>query len=118
QWAVGSWSEGERATSRNIELPRAATDLARFVTALQSCDAAGGPRAGKATWYRGLPLRGWEARIRDAVARLDGVYDVSAALVAWEEALAAPDWDRAPVWFHGDLEWNLIARDGVLAGVI
>jgi aminoglycoside phosphotransferase (APT) family kinase protein len=37
---------------------------------------------------------------------------------AWEEAVAADEWDRDPVWFHGDLAGNLIVRDGHLVGVI
>jgi aminoglycoside phosphotransferase (APT) family kinase protein len=32
--------------------------------------------------------------------------------------LEAPEWDRPPVWFHGDLPGNLIAKDGRLVGVI
>ena len=37
----------------------------------------------------------------------------------WDEALAAPVWDRAPVWHHGDLDVrNLLVTDGRLSGVI
>ena len=38
---------------------------------------------------------------------------------AWERALAAPDWERPPVWTHGDL-WhsNLLAGDGRITAVI
>jgi aminoglycoside phosphotransferase (APT) family kinase protein len=37
---------------------------------------------------------------------------------AWEEAVAADEWNRPAVWFHGDLAGNLIVRDGHLVGVI
>jgi aminoglycoside phosphotransferase (APT) family kinase protein len=38
---------------------------------------------------------------------------------AWETALAAPEWDRPPVWVHGDLDGrNLLVKDGRIAGVL
>ena len=38
---------------------------------------------------------------------------------AWEAALAAPVWDRPPVWIHGDLQpGNLLAVRGRLKAVI
>jgi aminoglycoside phosphotransferase (APT) family kinase protein len=37
----------------------------------------------------------------------------------WEAALAAPAWDRPPVWIHGDLDTgNLLTVDGRLSAVI
>jgi aminoglycoside phosphotransferase (APT) family kinase protein len=37
----------------------------------------------------------------------------------WQEAVAAPDWDGAPLWLHGDLHpANVVTRNGQLAGVI
>jgi aminoglycoside phosphotransferase (APT) family kinase protein len=37
----------------------------------------------------------------------------------WEEALAAPEWDRPPVWVHGDLDArNLLVRNGRLSAVL
>ena len=38
---------------------------------------------------------------------------------AWDEALAAPEWDGPPVWIHGDLDpRNLLVRDGRIIGVL
>jgi aminoglycoside phosphotransferase (APT) family kinase protein len=102
----------------NIDHHQAAVDLARFVRALHACDATGGPPAGAATWWRGMPLHIWEGRLEEWVAKLDGFYDVRDALTVWGEAVAAPPWDRPPVWFHGDLTGNLIARDRRLVGAI
>jgi aminoglycoside phosphotransferase (APT) family kinase protein len=37
----------------------------------------------------------------------------------WAAALAAPAWDRPPVWFHGDLHTgNLLTTSGRLSAVI
>jgi aminoglycoside phosphotransferase (APT) family kinase protein len=43
----------------------------------------------------------------------------SAVLEVWKRVVAAPDDDRPPVWFHGDLaSLNLLAQGGKLAGVV
>jgi aminoglycoside phosphotransferase (APT) family kinase protein len=122
-WSVVSWIEGERATADNLDLPRAGVGLGRFIKALHACEATGGPPAGAETGFRGLSLRGWVEPLREWIARLDdrpdlADLDIPAALAAWEEVLAAAEWDRPGVWFHGDLSWNLIARNGRLVGAI
>ena len=39
--------------------------------------------------------------------------------VAWNAALRVPEWDREPVWFHGDIaRGNLLVRDGRIRAVI
>lgn len=45
-WSIVSWIDGERATRTNVDLLRAAVDLARFIRALHACDPTGGPVAG------------------------------------------------------------------------
>ena len=40
-------------------------------------------------------------------------------MTIWDAALAAPAWDRPPVWFHGDLHTgNLLTVDGHLSAVL
>ena len=117
-WSIVSWIPGERATRDNIDLARAAIDLAAFVRALHAVDATGGPPAGRTTFGRGLPLRLGTKLIRKAIDDVADRYDVAPIRAAFEAAIEVDDWDRPPVWFHGDLDGNLIARDGVLAGVI
>ncbi len=92
--------------------------MARFIKSLHACDPTGGPRAGSATGLRGLSLRPWDERIREWIAKADEAFDLGPAIAAWEAVLQAPEWDRAPVWFHGDLTGNLIAREGRLVGAI
>jgi aminoglycoside phosphotransferase (APT) family kinase protein len=47
------------------------------------------------------------------------VIDTVAATAVWEAALQAADWQRAPVWFHGDLlGGNLLFDGGRLRAVI
>ena len=120
RWAVYRWLEGEAATVDNLDDPRlAAKDLARFVAALQRIDTTGAPPAGEHNFSRGVPLLARDAGTRSAIAALDGKIDVDAVTAAWEAALRAPDWDRPPVWIHGDFsDGNLLAVRGRFSGVI
>lgn len=118
-WAVHRWLEGETTTLDRLADPhQAAVDLAKFVTALQRADTTGGPLAGEHN-LRGIPLAVRDAGIREAIAALRSMVDADAATAVWETALAAPEWNRAPVWFHGDLlPGNLLFQRGRLSAVI
>jgi len=118
-WSIVRWIDGERVTGDNIVHPvQAARDLAAFIRALHACDATGGPPAGVDTGLRGLSLKPWDARVREWIAKADGSYDLAPAIALWDEVMQTPEWDRPPVWFHGDLSGNLIQRDGRLVGAI
>ncbi len=119
-WSVYRWLEGETATSDRIDdRGQAATDLARFVGALQRVDPAGGPSPGEHNSFRGVPLATRAAATRAAIASLHGTIDAGAVTAAWEEALETPAWDGPPVWIHGDLQsGNLLASHGRLSAVI
>lgn len=117
-WSIVSWIPGERATRQNIDPMLAAEELAQFVKALHRIDASDGPKAGSVTWGRGTSLRAGADMIREAIARASSIYDTARLRAAWEEAVAAEEWQGPALWFHGDLGGNLIVRDGHLAGVI
>jgi aminoglycoside phosphotransferase (APT) family kinase protein len=114
-WGIVRWLPGELATLDRLNDPvRAAIDLAAFVRALQRIDATGGPHH-----QRGRPVRLADERMRQCIAQLRGEVDARAVTEAWNRAMAAPDYDGAPVWFHGDLSYlNLLARDGELSAVV
>lgn len=118
-WSVYRWLEGDSAGPGQItDLTGAAVALARFIRALQDIDPTGGPPAGE-HHLRGAPLATRDAGTREALSRLHGLCDTSLALHVWEAALAAPEWDREPVWFHGDLlPGNLLVNQGRLTAVI
>jgi aminoglycoside phosphotransferase (APT) family kinase protein len=57
--------------------------------------------------------------MRVGIAALAGSIDTDAVTEAWEDALAAPDWDGPPVWLHGDLDArNLLVRNGRITGIL
>src|SRR5262245_34956353 len=109
-WEIHRWVDGETVPVSAIDPIRAARDLASLVGAMQQIDPAGAPRG------RGIPLAERDPEIRDWLARFRGDPGVTAE---WERALAAPPWDGAPVWHHGDLDVrNWLVRKGRISGVI
>jgi aminoglycoside phosphotransferase (APT) family kinase protein len=115
EWGVYSWLPGEHPDPERIaETESLARRLAGFIRALRSVELGGGPESG-----RGSSLNRWDEPTRAALRELEGSIDTAAALAAWEAALAAPAWDGAPVWVHGDLmPANLLLRGGELTGVL
>jgi aminoglycoside phosphotransferase (APT) family kinase protein len=109
-WEIHRWIEGETVPPEEIDAIQAARDLASLVGAMQQISPAGAPPG------RGIPLPERDQETRSWLARLHGDPRVTAE---WERALAAPPWDGAPVWHHGDLDMrNWLVRDGRISGVI
>ena len=101
------------------DLGRAASDLARFIAALQAIDPTGGPAPGEHNFFRGEALAARDVAVRASIAALRDEIDVDAVTAAWEAALRAPEWRRPPVWIHGDLDArNVLVEDGRLSAVI
>ncbi|MER7958775.1 aminoglycoside phosphotransferase family protein [Streptomyces sp. NPDC096030] len=117
-WSVYDWIDGANAFDAPIDdLAHAAVELGRFGVALRSVDASGGPRC-----IRGGRVTEWTGDYIDRAIRelgADGTVDGAAAAEAWESVLALPQWDRDPVWIHGDLlPGNLLTHEGRLSAVI
>ncbi|MFF8607834.1 aminoglycoside phosphotransferase family protein [Streptomyces sp. NPDC015346] len=117
-WSVYGWLDGENAFDAPIgDLAHAAVELGRFGAALRRVDASGGPRSlrgGHVTEWGGAHMAG---AVRDLGS--DGTLDATAVTEAWESVLRLPQWERDPVWVHGDLlPGNVLARDGRLSAVI
>jgi len=120
RWTVVAWIAGATPPRLGVDDVSLARELAAFVRALHAVDPAGGPV--KPPGSRGSALGHADDGVRQALLRLaehDDGFDLSAAESAWEACLAAPEWDRDPVWLHGDLQpGNLILNGARLAGVI
>ncbi|MCB8961543.1 MAG: aminoglycoside phosphotransferase family protein [Ardenticatenales bacterium] len=118
-WAIYRWLPGQSARLDILAEPKqAATDLARFIQALQAIPTDGGPDA-VTHELRGQSLQWRDEDTRAAIAEMAGLIDTAAALRVWEEALAAPEWAGSPVWFHGDLlAGNVLVHDGQVSAII
>ena len=90
-WGVYRWLEGETLPADRLgEARSAASDLARFLSALRQIDTAAGPAAGPPNSSRGVPLATRDEEVRAAVAELGEAVDTEAVIAIWEEALRAP----------------------------
>ena len=118
-WSVYRWLEGSLAANTPIADPVAfATDLAGFLRALAAIDATGGPEPGQHNFFRGGPLGYYEREALEAIERLGDEIPRDAVQRTWADAMAS-EWERDPVWFHGDVATgNLLVRQGRLAAVL
>ncbi|MFI5490938.1 aminoglycoside phosphotransferase family protein [Actinoplanes sp. NPDC051859] len=119
-WSVVPWLPGSTPPRLGCANEALARDLASFVHALQTIDPSDGPV--KTPGSRGSALRHADAGVRSALSRLaehDDGFAVTAAEAAWDACLATEEWDREPVWIHGDLQpGNLLTEQGRLTAVI
>ena len=115
KWSIYEWIEGEPPEKSSSTL---ANELAEFLMALQKIDTHDGPLPGKDNFYRGGDLHIYDNQTREALKKLQGKIDTSAATKIWEEALASK-WDKKPVWVHGDIApSNLLTKNGHLLAVL
>jgi aminoglycoside phosphotransferase (APT) family kinase protein len=123
-WSVVPWFAGNTPDRDDLDLHRAAEDLAATVRALHAVPTDGGPAAEGTS--RGTPLGRLTEPIAEEIDRivaddrrlLDGI-DPTAVREAWRWATTADEWDRPPVWIHGDIQpGNLVSRDGRLVALI
>lgn len=119
KWSIYQWLEGETAASAPItDLAEFAADLAKFLSALQSIDATGGPSPRLHSFCRGGPLSIYGEDVHRAISLLRSKVNENAAIQVWERALAT-SWRRDPVWVHGDISaGNLLVQEGKLCAVI
>ena len=118
-WAVVRWIEGEAvATLPLARRGRLAEDLARALSSLHRPAPGEAPR----NPYRGVPI---DARLRaappswPAAAALLGARRTERLRGVVDDGLRAAPWSRPAVWLHGDPHpWNLVHRDGRLAGLV
>jgi aminoglycoside phosphotransferase (APT) family kinase protein len=118
-WSVYRWLPGRHTTLDRVEdLNRFATDIANFLAALYTIDAADGPEPGEHNFFRGGPLTNYDSETRESISSLKAEIDTEAATNVWEAALAAT-WHGPSVWIHGDVTAaNLLVVDGRLSAVV
>jgi aminoglycoside phosphotransferase (APT) family kinase protein len=115
-WSVVPFLPGRSAAlDRPADLAAAAASMGGFLAALHLPAAADAP----ANPFRGVPLATRDQAFRQRLESLRGSIDAAAASRVWEQAVAAPRWDRSPVWVHGDLHpANILVRAGAISAVL
>lgn len=118
-WSINRWIPGETASKNRIgDMEQFASDLAKFLNAMQDIDGSQGPPPGPENFYRGGNLALYDSETRQCIETVGSQIDLDAAIGIWESALDA-QWNEVPVWIHGDVAvGNLLVRDGRLCAVI
>jgi aminoglycoside phosphotransferase (APT) family kinase protein len=119
-WSVTRWLDGTTASVDGLADPDlAAGQLADFLRALQAIPAAGALLPGPHPELNRAQLADRDPSTRAAIEAVARVFDTAALTEVWDNALAAPAWDREPVWCHGDFHTgNLLTVDGRISAVI
>jgi len=118
-WTVMTWVPGRPLDHATITRADDAADaLATFLRALHVEAPADAP----ADTGRGAHPREGREGFEHFLGSLDAAAigpDAAAVREVWDDAAAAPAWERPPVWVHGDLHpANVVVADGTLAGVV
>ncbi len=115
RWGVYQWLPGDAAGPSTIGDPiRFARDLAAVVRELGRLSVAGAPRATN----RARTVQAYNDETQRSIDSVTGLIDADAARSVWDDALAAPPHEGAPVWVQGDLEGNCIVRGVRLSGIV
>jgi aminoglycoside phosphotransferase (APT) family kinase protein len=119
-WSVVNWIEGQDASVAAVsDWTETARNLGKFVRALRAVEPCGGRMNGPANGYRGSPLCSRNGWVRKCFESVSDLFDLHAMRAAWEEAMAAPVWEKDPVWIHGDIHAaNIIVRNGGVVGIV
>ncbi len=116
-WSIYQWLNGGNTFDEPIaDLHDAAVKLGQFGVALRKLDATRGPLS-----FRGDPIAIKATDVLLAIEDLaaDQKIDRDVAMFAWHSITKLPQWDRDPVWTHGDLlPGNLLTSDGLVSAVI
>jgi len=118
-WSIYEWIHGDTATSERIDdMPKFATALGAFLTALRRVNTTGGPGPGPG--HRGGDLNVYSNQTRQAIEilRLESNLDTELLAEVWDTAVASK-WVNPPVWVHGDISsGNILVKSGEIAAVI
>jgi aminoglycoside phosphotransferase (APT) family kinase protein len=111
-WTVNRWLPGKDAAASGVTpTTEMASDLARFLAALQSVDAQDAPPPSADNFFRGGSLTVYDAEVHDCLGALADVIDSEPIVNVWEQAIASRK-NRSPVWIHGDIApSNLLIDD-------
>ncbi len=115
-WSIYQWIDGQSANTLkadDLDLNIIAVQLAEFLHELHKIDTTGGP----VTDRGGSPIV-YDGQARSAIIQLRDLIDVATATSIWDAAIKS-EWNRQPMWAHGDLSaGNILIKDNKLCAVI
>lgn len=109
RWTVVPWFAGTVVAATDVSGRTTwARELAQALAAVHEPAPADAP----VNPYRGVPLAARAEVVEKRLADAPGIPHRAALLDAWRDGLAAPAWDRPPVWVHGDPHPGNLLSDG------
>lgn len=122
-WSIYQWIEGKSANELvidDVHLQLIASQLAQFLNELHKIDITNAPLPGTHNFYRGdspLPLI-YDTETKSAITQLQDLIDVDTVTAVWEKAISS-QWNKKPVWVHGDLSsGNILVKNNRLVAII
>ena len=118
-WSIRRWIEGDTLhDAPGVDRLRLARDLGGLLTVLRSAPTAGGPAAGRHSFFRGCHPSAYADEFQEYLHALRDRVDTAACEAVWAAAMRTV-WTREPVWFHGDIApGNLLTAAGRLSALI
>ncbi len=120
-WSVYRWIHGESANLvelNSFDQHCIAKQLANFLKELHQINTQDAPAAGLHNYYRGAHPSVYDKETRLSIHRLSDSTKADRATAIWEKALNS-QWDKDPVWVHGDFaSGNILLESTSLTAVI
>lgn len=120
-WSVYQWIDGKSANTlsiHNLNLNSIAKSLAQFLSELHKIEAVNGPVPGLHNYHRGDSPQVYDVETRKLIFQLQNFIDKNAATAVWEKAISS-EWNRKPVWIHGDFaSGNMLIKGNELSAII
>ena len=118
-WSVNRYIEGDTVRDGAIsDKSLLAQALSAFLKELQSISPEGAPGAGAHNFFRGATPAVYHDEVEAALREQKSKLPVERLRLRWERAVSS-QWDRSPVWIHGDVApGNLLVKEVRLSGVI
>ncbi len=115
-WSICPWFDGDVAADVILADPVAdAVRLGRFVAALHQPAPADAPH----NPFRGQSVAELRPRVVANLDRLGPHIDGASVSATFERCAAVDEWDREPLWLHGDLHSaNMVVVDGSISAVL
>jgi aminoglycoside phosphotransferase (APT) family kinase protein len=116
-WLISKWNEGHNPDFENDnEYEFLAKDLAYFLNELHKTNLSHGPLS-----RRGVALNTKivDEETKKAISELEGEIDIPIVTEIWERLSNIPNWNKEPVWVHGDfLPGNILIQNNRLSAVL
>lgn len=115
-WSITTWHEGHNPDfEKENDYEKLAVDLACFLNQLHSISL---PETGPFS-RRGVPLIEMDSETKQAIKALEADMDTKPLASLWDNLSNTPNWNKPPVWIHGDLlPGNIIIQDNRLRAII